>query len=113
MIRRQSELAQKKQRLLLRSAEQRRQLVSHATALRPVFDGAENIRNGLYWMRTHPVAMIGVLVAVMVARPRTLIRWARRGWVVWLAWRNWEAGNDQGRAPDNSLINLYSAFFSR
>lgn len=77
------ELALKKQRLQLRSAALRDELSINARALEPLCDAGDRVRDGIHWLGRHPEAVAGVVVALMVARPRAVLRWARRGIVAW------------------------------
>lgn len=83
---RQLELALRKQRLQLRSAALRDQFAGHASAFEPLFAAGDQVRDGVHWLKRHPEAVAGVAVAVAVARPRALFRWARRSLVAWQAW---------------------------
>lgn len=91
-------LALKKQRLQLKSATLREQWIGHAAGLRPLCGGVDRVGDGLRWLRGHPQVVmttgVAASVALLVARPRAMLRWARRGVVVWRAWRtgrNWLA----------------------
>lgn len=83
---RQLELALKKQRLQYRCAEQRRELARGLMPLLPAFALAETVRSGVRWAREHPALSAGMLVAIIVAKPRFAMRWARRAWLTWQAW---------------------------
>jgi len=84
---REIELALKKQRLQMQSATLRRSFAYHALGLQPVFSVADRGRAALLWLSHHPALPVAVLVALLVARPRVVLRWARRGWLAWLALR--------------------------
>lgn len=77
------ELALKKQRLQIRSAALRADFSSHAAAWRPVFAIADQGQAALLWLRRHPAVPVAVLVALLVARPRVLLRWLKRGFFAW------------------------------
>lgn len=79
------ELALKKQRLQIRSAALRADFSSHAAAWRPVFAIADQGQAALLWLRRHPAVPVAVLVALLVARPRVLLRWLKRGFFAWQA----------------------------
>ena len=81
------ELALKKQRLQYRSAEQRRELARGLMPLVPVFAVADTARSWARRVREHPAISMGVVVAILVAKPRMVVRWARRTWWAWQAWR--------------------------
>jgi hypothetical protein len=84
---REIELALQKQRLQLQSAALRNTFAEHALALQPVFGLADRGRAAVLWLRRHPALPVAGLVALLVARPRAVLRWARRGWLVWLILR--------------------------
>lgn len=77
------ELALKKQQLLMHSAALRTSLAGHAQTLKPLFSLADRGSAALCWLRRHPAVPVAVLVATLVARPRGVLRWARRGWIAW------------------------------
>lgn len=81
------ELALRKQRLQLQSAALRLDLAHRAAPFAPIFGVADRVRNGFRWLRRHPEAVAAAAVALLVARPRQLFRWARRGVIAWQAWR--------------------------
>jgi hypothetical protein len=96
-------LALKQQRLQLKSAALRAQWIGHAGGLKPLCNGVDRVGQGIRWLQGHPQALIttGVAtgVALLVARPRTLLRWARRSFFAWQAWRkgrNWLARRQPG-----------------
>jgi hypothetical protein len=77
------ELALRKQRLQIRSDTLREQWQEHAHGLAPAFAVADHVRSGVGWLRRHPEVVAGASVALAVARPRAMWRWARRGFVAW------------------------------
>lgn len=77
------ELALKKQRLQLRSAALRETFAGHAAFWRPAFAVADRLHAGYLWLRRHPAVPVAVLVALLVARPRTALRWLKRGFFAW------------------------------
>ncbi len=92
------ELALAKQRLTLHSAALRGEFAAAADGLRPALAAVDRLRQGVQWLRRHPPLLVAVLVAVLVARPRAVLRLVGRGWVAWQALRRWrpalhEAGN--------------------
>lgn len=82
------ELALKKQRLQFQSDALRDQWRNNARGLAPVFGAADQVRNGIAWLRRHPEVLVGTGVALAVARPRAIWRWVRRGAIAWQFWRN-------------------------
>lgn len=81
------ELALRKQRLQLQSAAQREALVAAAVGIAPLFVAVDAVRDGVRWLKRHPEWLVGGLVALVVAKPRAVARWARRAFFAWQAWR--------------------------
>lgn len=81
------ELALRKQRLQLRSAQLRADFAADAAAFEPLFDAGDKLRDAIAWLKRHPEIPAGAAVALLVARPHRLLRWARRGLVAWQAAR--------------------------
>ncbi len=81
------ELALKKQRLQFRSDLLREQWRGYARGLAPAFGAADQVRAGYLWLRQHPEVVVGAGVAVVVARPRAVWRWLKRGVIAWQLWR--------------------------
>lgn len=77
------ELALKKQRLQLQVAAQRVVILQALESTAPAFGAAEKIRAGWRWAKAHPEWLAGIGVALAVARPRAVFRWARRGFFAW------------------------------
>jgi hypothetical protein len=85
------ELALAKQRLQLQSASQRDALVAAAAQMAPLFAAADAVREGVSWLRRHPQWLAGAVVAIAVARPGRVLRWAGRVLVAVRAWRSLRA----------------------
>ena len=81
------ELALHKQRLQMQSDGLREEWRSHVAGLAPVFFTGDKIADGVRWLRDRPPLLIGGAVALLVARPRLLFRWARRTVLAWRSWR--------------------------
>lgn len=77
------ELALKKQRLLLKSAQLRQSFAEQTRPLIPLLTLADKIQSGIRWLKHHPALPVAILTALLVARPRTTFRWLRRGWLLW------------------------------
>ncbi|MDD5175447.1 MAG: YqjK family protein [Sterolibacterium sp.] len=78
----QVELALKKQYLQMRSASLRETFADYASGWTPVFAVADRAYAGWIWLRRHPVLPVAVLVALVVSRPRAVLRWIRRGFLI-------------------------------
>jgi hypothetical protein len=81
------ELALKKQRLQLQAAAQRVMIMHALASASPAFGVAEKVRSGWRWAKSHPEWLVGIGVALVVARPRAFFRWAKRGFFVWRSLR--------------------------
>jgi hypothetical protein len=77
------ELALRRQRLQLLSADQREGLAEALGGLAPAFAAIERVREGVRSLLRHPEWLAGAAVVLVVARPRAVMRWARRGIFVW------------------------------
>lgn len=93
------ELALQKQRLQLRSAQLRADFAADAAAFEPLFAAGDRVRNGARWLRSHPEVAVGTGVALLVARPRALLRWARRSLLAWQAVRRARLWLEQRSTP--------------
>ncbi len=88
------ELALRKQRLQFKSAALRQDFARQAASLAPIFGAADRVRDGARWLRQHPQAVVAAAVAILVARPRVVFRWLRRGFFAWQGFvraRHWLA----------------------
>jgi hypothetical protein len=81
------ELALKKQRLQIKSDALREQWSRHVAGLEPAFFTGDRVAEGVRWVRRHPPALVAGVVALLVARPRSVLRWVRRSLVAWRSWR--------------------------
>ncbi|MDR2240169.1 MAG: YqjK-like family protein [Zoogloeaceae bacterium] len=99
------ELALKKQRLQLRAAAQRVMILHALESAAPAFNAVEKIRSGWNsgwkWAKTHPAWLAGIAVALLVARPRSFSRWAKRGFLAWQTWRKLRGAVDLKPAPES------------
>lgn len=81
------ELALKKQRLQLQAAAQRVRIMHALESAAPAFGVAEKFRSGWRWAKDHPEWLIGIGIALLVARPRFFFRWANRSFFIWRSLR--------------------------
>lgn len=81
------ELALRKQRLQIASESLRGAFGDHAAGLRPLFTGADYAIEGVRWMRRNPELLVAAGVVLVVIRPRSAWRWARRAFAGWQAWQ--------------------------
>lgn len=80
------ELALKKQRLQIASEGLRADFGAHASGLMPAFNGADMAVIGAHWIRRNPEFVVAAGVVLLVIRPKTALRWARRAFVAWRVW---------------------------
>ncbi|MDP3137459.1 MAG: YqjK family protein, partial [Burkholderiaceae bacterium] len=50
--------------------------------LENVLARGDAVLEGVDWLKHHPLAIAAAVAAVVVARPRLALRWARRGYFV-------------------------------
>lgn len=81
------QLALDKQRLQMQCAARRAAIAAAATGVAPLLAAADAVRNGVRWLANNPVLVASVTAGFVIARPRPLARWVRRGVVVWQVWR--------------------------
>jgi len=80
------ELALKKQRLLVESKHLREKFERNGRGVEPAFQVADLAVAGVRWVKRHPEVVVGVAVAFVVARPKTVWRvgrWVYAGWGTW------------------------------
>lgn len=87
MNRRLHELALRKQRLQFQSGLLRDRWAAQAGGVQPLLAGIDRVGQGVNWVRRHPAAVVATGVALLIARPRATLRWARRAFIAWQAWR--------------------------
>lgn len=82
--------------LVQRSRALRAGLVADAQALRPALTAADAVRDGLHWLRAHPLWLAAAVALLALRRPRRALRWAWRWgprlWAVRGAWQQWLRG---------------------
>ncbi|MEO6625272.1 MAG: YqjK family protein [Burkholderiaceae bacterium] len=85
------ELHQQRGRLQERIAHQRATLRQQLTPVQGVLAVPQRILNvqqeGMALLRKHPLIAVGVVMTLVVLRPRTLLRWAGRALGAWRTWR--------------------------
>ena len=86
MSERLQQLTLKKQRLLARSTDLRERLIEQSAGFSPAFSFADLLHDGIAMLRRHPEWVVGAAAFVLVARPRFVWRWAKRGLVGWRLW---------------------------
>ena len=89
------ELHQQRGRLQERIAVQRITLSQQLEPLRDVFNIGQRatraVQEGKGFLRQHPLAIAAAVAAVVLFKPRTILRWTRRGLLAWRTWRGVQA----------------------
>ncbi|HVR50978.1 MAG TPA: YqjK family protein [Pseudorhodoferax sp.] len=85
------ELERERGRLLERVAGQRQQLSAQFVPVAQLLQFgdrvAQTVQAGRDFVRKHPWAMGTVGALMLLRRPRSIGRWAKRGLLVWRTWR--------------------------
>ena len=77
------ELILRQQRLLMRSSELRIKLTDQVQVFKKPLALVDQARAGLQWLYRNPQWPLGVLLAIVVLRPRRAIIWSSRLWWAW------------------------------
>ncbi len=93
------ELALRKQRLQIASETLRAEFGDHASGLKPLFTGADYAVEGARWVRRNPQVVVATMVALVVIRPKSAWRLARRAFVGWQVWRKFRDLVEQRQPP--------------
>ncbi|MBK6632311.1 MAG: YqjK-like family protein [Betaproteobacteria bacterium] len=93
------ELALKKQRLQLQAAAQRVRILHAIASASPAFGVADKARAAVGWAKANPEVLVATGVVLLVARPRVLFRWAKRGFFLWEGVRRLRGAVDSLLAP--------------
>ncbi|WP_394790481.1 YqjK family protein [Rhodoferax sp.] len=93
------ELAQERARLTERIAAQRSVLARELAPLQRVSQAGTTVTGlvseVLAYIRQHPLALATVLGSALLLRPRSVLRWVKRGMFLWRGWRTlqrWQPG---------------------
>ncbi len=81
------ELALKKQRLQFDSDRRRAAMADALGFVSPLCAAADQLKAGTRWLAERPAIPVAIGAALLVARPRAVLRWGRRAWLGWQMWR--------------------------
>ncbi len=74
------ELLQRREQLLLRSAQARSEFLQQTQVLRRPLGLVDQARSAAQWLMQHPEWPIGALLVIVVLRPGRALRWAAYAW---------------------------------
>lgn len=91
-----AELHRQRGQLIERIAHQRATLAREATPLKAACDATDHVlttvritvRHAADFVRQHPAGFAGLVAAAVVLKPRRLVRWLGRAFLVWRSWRS-------------------------
>jgi hypothetical protein len=90
-----NELHQQRGRLLERIAAQRQVLSQQLAPLQGALDVSDRttrlVQDAKTFVQKHPLGVALAIVAMMVLKPRTVLRWTQRGFFAWRTWRGLHA----------------------
>ena len=78
-----TDLQLRQQRLLIRSTELRLQLRADLQRLQRPAAWADQVKAGLHWLYQNPLWPTGVLVLLLILKPRRALAWGGRLWWLW------------------------------
>lgn len=85
------ELHQQRGRLLERIASQRQVLLQQMAPLQAALDVSDRttrlVQDAKAFVQNHRLGVALTIAAVVVFKPRTVLRWTRRGLFAWRTWR--------------------------
>ena len=81
------ELGLRRQELQFRCRAQRAVLSRQLDAVTDAVERVERVRDGVDWIRANTPLLAGLVVGLIVLRPRASVRWLRRGLVAWQLFR--------------------------
>ncbi len=76
-------LAERRERLVTRAAEQRVVLAQNIEPYRIPLALADRGMTALRYIKNHPEWLVGVVVLLAALRPGRVGKWLGRGWVTW------------------------------
>ncbi|MGE0347750.1 YqjK family protein [Hydrogenophaga sp.] len=80
---REAELAGRRERLVRRSGQLRRQVVRELQDLQPVLSWADRLYDAWLWLRAHPLVAVAGGVGLAASRPRRWLGLGLRAWSLW------------------------------
>lgn len=92
MQQRLNELHLQRGRLQERIAHQRQTLVEQTAPLQALLARGERLaqsgRDGIAWVKAHPLSLTALALLVVILRPRAALRWIGQGYGLWRTWKS-------------------------
>ena len=85
-------LLRRRSQLLSQCDQQRAEIALHIVRLDAPIRLADRLINVMRCVRRHPLVVGAAAAALLVTQRRGLLKWGRRGLVVWRAWRALRGG---------------------
>ena len=77
------ELRLRQERAIWRSAQLRGELIVQSEVLVLPFAQADRVKDGLVWLRRHPVVLAALVAVAVAVKPRNALTKIGRAWSVW------------------------------
>ena len=94
------QLARRRELLVQRSGQLRREVVEQLQVVEPALMWADRLQDAWRWLRANPLAVAGAALTVAVWRPRRSLALALK---VWSAWRLLQRARSVGSAASRRL----------
>lgn len=85
------ELIRRRERLLVRAEIQRAEIAGAVSQWRVPIAAIDRVVEVVHTLKTHPALLVLPLATLLVIKPRRLVSWGGKAWVVWRLWLNWRA----------------------
>ena len=77
------ELRLRQERAIWRSAQLRGELIVQSEVLVAPFAQADRVKDGLVWLRRHPVYLAALVAVAVAIKPRNALSKLGRAWTAW------------------------------
>ena len=78
-----TQLAERRRRLVAQAATQRIVLAHDMEPWRARLALVDRGVNVVRYVRRHPALLVGAVLVLVALRPRHVVKWLQRGWLVW------------------------------
>lgn len=87
------ELIRRRERLLVRAEIQRAEITGVVRQWRVPIAVLDRIAEAVHTLKTHPALLVLPLATLLVVKPRRLVNWGGKAWVLWRLWLKWRASD--------------------